>query len=435
MSADTVILAEHLTKQFRLGDGPAYGRLSEVLQNAVMAPFRATGLAASTSSARTFTALKDVSFEIKRGEIVGIVGQNGAGKSTLLKILSRITPPTSGRFGIRGRIGCMLEVGTGFHPELTGRENIYLNGAIIGMKRYEIAKRFEAIVAYAEVEKFIDQPVKHYSSGMYMRLAFAVAAHLEPEILIVDEVLAVGDIAFQKKCFQTMRTMGAQGNTILLVSHNLSAVRNLCQKGLLLSHGELISQGSADEVVDQFLGMMRNAESSAWTGPVSSTAGEVTLHAVQFLQGEPPASASHFVINQPMIVDIHFETHMPGEYLPSFLCYAQDGSIAFSSAPTVQEIGSVATSGQDVLAPGRYKYRCEIPAHIFNTGLYSFTINLSRNTPEALVNMQHLISVMMHDQQKEEGQLQRNYLGVLRPATTWQCQKASSSMPSQSEGR
>jgi len=201
----------------------------------------------------TFWALKDVSFDIQKGEVVGIIGRNGAGKSTLLKILSRITEPTSGRIELIGRVGSLLEVGTGFHPELTGRENIYLNGSILGMRHRQIQSCFDAIVDFAGVEKFLDTPVKRYSSGMYVRLAFAVAAHLNPEILVVDEVLAVGDAAFQEKCLGKMGEVARSGRTVLLVSHNMAAVRHLCNRAVLLSEGELVGQGNVEEVVPQYL--------------------------------------------------------------------------------------------------------------------------------------------------------------------------------------
>jgi lipopolysaccharide transport system ATP-binding protein len=201
-------------------------------------------------------ALNDVSFEVKRGEVLGIIGSNGAGKSTLLKILSEVTAPTKGKVKIRGRVASLLEVGTGFHPELTGRENVYLNGAILGMTKKEIDGKFDEIVSFAELDKFIDTPVKRYSSGMYVRLAFAVAAHLEPEILIVDEVLAVGDAQFQKKCLGKMGDVSKEGRTVLFVSHNMAAVQQLCQKGIVLSKGQLIYSGAAMDAVDKYINML-----------------------------------------------------------------------------------------------------------------------------------------------------------------------------------
>ena len=259
MSA-VAIRCEGLGKRYRIGPRERYYALRDTLAGAMYAPFRGLSRLVNPRSAgnhpqsnNTIWALKDVSFEIKQGEVVGIIGRNGAGKSTLLKILSRITEPTEGTAEIHGRVGSLLEVGTGFHPELTGRENIYLNGAILGMRKAEIGRKFDEIVAFAEVEKFMDTPVKHYSSGMYMRLAFAVAAHLEPEILLVDEVLAVGDVAFQKKCLGKMENVAKEGRTVLFVSHNMAAVSQLCPTAILLENAKLKASGKVDVVVSQYL--------------------------------------------------------------------------------------------------------------------------------------------------------------------------------------
>jgi lipopolysaccharide transport system ATP-binding protein len=273
--SDTVITVEHLSKLYRIShsqNGSRYTTFRDVIARRAAAPLKAMarsigsrngangshpdGANVATDSTEDFWALKDVSFEIKQGDVVGIIGRNGAGKSTLLKILSRITEPTKGRIRIRGRVASLLEVGTGFHPELTGRENVYLNGAILGMSRAEIKAKFDEIVAFAEVEKFLDTPVKRYSSGMYVRLAFAVAAHLEPEILIVDEVLAVGDAEFQRKCLGKMEAVADGGRTVLFVSHNLTAVRLLCKNGLLLENGRVALKGAANEVADRYLESM-----------------------------------------------------------------------------------------------------------------------------------------------------------------------------------
>jgi lipopolysaccharide transport system ATP-binding protein len=252
--SDVAIKVDHLSKLYRIG---ARGNRHDMLRDQIVHGIRhifqrngkpSTGGSSSVNSDLSLWALKDVSFEVKRGDVVGFVGRNGAGKSTLLKTLSRITEPTSGRAQIYGRVGSLLEVGTGFHSELTGRENIYLNGAILGMKKVEIERKFDEIVAFSEIEKFIDTPVKRYSSGMYVRLAFAVAAHLEPEILIVDEVLAVGDTEFQRKCLGKMEAVGQEGRTVLFVSHNITAVQKLCNKSVLLDSGELLAYGDTEAV-------------------------------------------------------------------------------------------------------------------------------------------------------------------------------------------
>jgi lipopolysaccharide transport system ATP-binding protein len=256
---DVAIRIEGLGKQYRLG-GPQerYSTIRDQIRK--WTSLRTLLRRATRGDARPlFWALKDVSFSVKRGEVVGIIGRNGAGKSTLLKILSRITEPTEGEVDIHGRVGSLLEVGTGFHPELTGRENVFLNGAIMGMRREEIVRKFDDIVAFAEVEKFIDTPVKRYSSGMYTRLAFAVAAHLEPEILIVDEVLAVGDVEFQKKCLGKMGDVAKGGRTVLFVSHNMAAVQNLCTTGVLLSGGRVVAQGNIADVINRYLSSLESA--------------------------------------------------------------------------------------------------------------------------------------------------------------------------------
>jgi len=257
--SDIAIRVENLSKRYRIGRREKYLTLSEVLTRSFTAPFRFFRRNEHSSDTNHQSqdnyiwALKDVSFEVKRGEVVGIIGRNGAGKSTLLKILARITDPTEGYAEVRGRVGSLLEVGTGFHPELTGRENIYLSGAVLGMKKKEIDKKFDEIVAFAELEKFIDTPVKHYSTGMHVRLAFAVAAHLDPEILLVDEVLAVGDAAFQRKCLGKMEDVAKEGRTVLFVSHNMAAVASLCSKAILLESGKLTKEGEVSKVIENYI--------------------------------------------------------------------------------------------------------------------------------------------------------------------------------------
>src|SRR6266699_1024494 len=256
--SDIAIQCEGIGKQYRIGERESYKALRDVITDAIKSPFRRLRQAANGSERTgngkpTIWALQDVSFEVKEGEVLGIIGRNGAGKSTLLKILSRITEPTCGRAEIKGRLGSLLEVGTGFHPELTGRENIFLNGAILGMKKAEIASKFDEIVSFAEVEKFIDTPVKRYSSGMYVRLAFAVAAHMEAEILLVDEVLAVGDAQFQKKCLGKMGDVAKHGRTILFVSHTMPSIQRLCSRCILLEGGSVKVAGEVGRVIEEYL--------------------------------------------------------------------------------------------------------------------------------------------------------------------------------------
>jgi lipopolysaccharide transport system ATP-binding protein len=257
------IQVDSLSKLYKLGQREAYKALRDVVANIVKAPIRrarnlSQGIIVQPEKEQFLWALDQVSFKVQQGEVLGIIGRNGAGKSTLLKILSRITKPTSGKADIYGRVGSLLEVGTGFHPELTGRENIYMNGAILGMKRVEIDRKFDEIVGFSEVEKFLDTPVKRYSSGMFVRLAFSVAAHLDPEILIIDEVLAVGDLAFQRKCLGKMSEVAEGGRTVLFVSHNLSAIRRLCEKSLLLEEGKLAFFGETEETIEIYQSTLFN---------------------------------------------------------------------------------------------------------------------------------------------------------------------------------
>ncbi len=252
---EPAIRVEKLGKRYRIahsGRAAAYRTLRESLTNAVQAPFRRWIKGAAKPRTEDYWALQDVNFQVAPGEVVGVIGSNGAGKSTLLKVLSRITEPTTGEVRLVGRVGSLLEVGAGFHPELTGRENVYLNGAVLGMSRREIDQRFDDIVRFAELEKFLDTPVKRYSSGMYMRLAFSVAAHIQPEILLVDEVLAVGDVAFQKKCLGKMGDVARGGRTVLFVSHQMDALLKLCPRSILLDHGRIVAEGPTREVIDKY---------------------------------------------------------------------------------------------------------------------------------------------------------------------------------------
>ena len=293
------ILVEHLSKSYRLGAASKRSdSLRDALALALASPFRRFREAGEVNDdeARTFWALRDVGFEVQPGEVVGIIGRNGAGKSTLLKIISRIVEPTSGSIRLRGRVASLLEVGTGFHPELTGRENIFLNGSILGMKRYEITRKFDEIVAFAGVEKFIDTPVKRYSSGMYVRLAFAVAAHLEPEILIIDEVLAVGDAEFQAKCLGKMREISkSHGRTVLFVSHNLNAIVQLCQSAVLLSGGSVAKIGPSMEVMRAYASQAELSESVDLAGhPNRSPMLRPVIRRVELLGSQGESSPVYF---------------------------------------------------------------------------------------------------------------------------------------------
>ncbi len=306
--SDTVIHIEGLGKRYRIGGVARYKTLRDTLMDAVS--FRSTG-GNGQGADESIWALKNVSLDIKRGDLVGLIGRNGAGKSTLLKVLSRITEPTEGSAEIRGRVGSLLEVGTGFHPELSGGENVFLNGAILGMRKTEIESKFDEIVSFAEVEKFIDTPVKHYSTGMYLRLAFAVAAHLLPEILLVDEVLAVGDAQFQKKCFEKMSQMGDTGRTIVFVSHNMAAMRTICQRGIVLEHGAVIFDGEINQAVDHYISSISRQDNA---GRVTETASFV-VESVEIASANGPLIKTFDPVKVRVRVRAKTNIGQPGLYV------------------------------------------------------------------------------------------------------------------------
>lgn len=314
---NSMIRVENLGKQYRIG--AVQRRLNtfrEVMMETIQAPLRRTGrllrgeATGATDLEQAIWALQDVSFTVQPGEVVGVIGRNGAGKSTLLKILSRITEPTTGFAEIRGRVGSLLEVGTGFHSELTGRENIFLNGAILGMKRVEIEQKFDEIVDFSGVAQFIDTPVKHYSSGMFLRLAFAVAAHLEPEVLLVDEVLAVGDAAFQKKCLGKMRAVAQTGRTVIFVSHNMAAINTLCSSALVLDEGRVIARGATADCVTVYLSQTVEREGMTWKRPFTQPAGPLTINEIRAsLEGQQP--------NLQLALNVSLTSH--GPHKPAFI--------------------------------------------------------------------------------------------------------------------
>jgi lipopolysaccharide transport system ATP-binding protein len=370
--SDVVVRAEGLSKRYRIGTvHPAYRTLRDSLSSALSAPFRrhtssAAGGDVTPAKAKTIWALRDVSFELRRGEVLGIIGSNGAGKSTLLKILSRITKPTSGWAEINGQVGSLLEVGTGFHPELTGRENVYLNGAILGMRRAEIERRFDEIVAFAEIETFLDTPVKHYSSGMYVRLAFAVAAHLEPEILIVDEVLAVGDAAFQKKCLGKMGEAGRQGRTVIFVSHNLQAVSALTRRALVLDGGQLIHAGETSAALERYRALWTVRGASEYTNPGSANG---ITRAKVITSGPRQVHRA----GEPLVFE--FDLRLPHKLT----------SATFSFQVNDEEMRPITHlwiegAKQPWSRPGGVRLRCHVPKSRLYMGRYSLTTYLSDRT-------------------------------------------------------
>ena len=374
MSSDAIITVQGLSKRYVIGHESRHDNLRDTLHHTARKLWRrfrwGTGF-----RTEEFWALKDVSFEVKRGEVVGIIGRNGAGKSTLLKILSRITEPTEGTVTIKGRVASLLEVGTGFHPELSGRENVFLNGAILGMSRAEIRRKFDEIVAFAEVEKFLDTPVKHYSSGMYVRLAFAVAAHLEPEILIVDEVLAVGDAHFQKKCLGKMQEVSTRdGRTVLFVSHNTEAICALCSQCLLLREGRLVTSGETMAVVSQYLGADQPIAAGVTFGPTNAAAH------FRFARVRDAAGRTEGFIDMasPITVTAEFavRSHLAGlEVALAVLNFKGERLFYSSNADAVPWIS--------VEAAGTYRVSATIPAHLLLPGRYH--VNLALHRPNAML--------------------------------------------------
>ena len=366
----------------------------------------------------TIWALRDVSFEIKRGEIVGVIGRNGAGKSTLLKVLSRITEPTSGYGKIYGRVGSLLEVGTGFHPELTGRENISLNGAILGMKRTDIRKKFDEIVAFAEVEKFIDTPVKHYSSGMYLRLAFAVAAHLEPEILIVDEVLAVGDATFQNKCLGKMGEVASEGRTVLLVSHNMSAILRLCRDAILLDQGQIISHGQTSEVVNRYLGSgnQTGAEKNWRAEELPSTCGPFRPIALRVCNGNGRVT-DLVKASQTFSIEMEYDILQPIRNLAVVIkLYSNLEELLFISS----DVDDPARMGQYPVRPaGHYISRCHIPANLLNSGYFFLGIGASVPNVCRYFWEQHSVRFTVDETGGVGTQWAGERGGFFRPALGW----------------
>lgn len=363
--SDIAIRAEGLGKRYRIGQKHRYLALRDVLAHPVQAMSRRLSRRAAENSAAHIWAIKDVSFEVRRGEVVGLVGRNGAGKSTLLKLLARITKPTVGTAKIHGRMGSLLEVGTGFHPELTGRDNVYLSGAILGMRKREIAREFDEIVAFAEVEKFIDTPLKHYSSGMQMRLAFAVAAHLEPEILLVDEVLAVGDSEFQKKCLGKMDEISRGGRTVIFVSHNMGAVTRLCPRSLWLDSGNIVLSGPSHEVVAEYQSRYLTSRAE-WIRPEGDHhAKEFSFLNVQLQNGDGEV-VSVFAANESVCVDIRYEvTRALSACQIGTRIYSSEGVVIFSTSDADH-------AGVSALpkSSGSYRARFSMPTGLLRPGTY-----------------------------------------------------------------
>ncbi|HLF26883.1 MAG TPA: ABC transporter ATP-binding protein [Anaerolineae bacterium] len=423
---DIAIRVQGLGKQYHIAhERIKYKTLRDSIADTVKGPFRraarllrgqATGAAGLDEK---FWALKDVSLEIERGEVVGIIGRNGAGKSTLLKLLTRITEPTVGFAEIHGRVGALLEVGSGFHDELTGRENIYLNGAILGMKRAEIQRKFDEMVAFAEVEKFIDTPVKHYSSGMYLRLAFAVAAHLEPEILLVDEVLAVGDARFQRKCLDKMQDVGEQGRTVLFVSHNMPAITRLCERAILLDDGQVRGDGPAHEIVGIYLTSGLGTTAAREWPDLTKAPGDdvVRLRAVRVCTEDGRVTEA-VDIRKPIGIQMEYQVLKPGHILmPYYNVYNQEGIRLFS---TIEQQPERRGRHRPI---GCYKSTAWIPGNFLAEGV--LLVGASLRTPERKVrhfDEREVVAFQVIDStdgDSARGDYTGPMSGVMRPLLKW----------------
>ncbi|MFV9505991.1 MAG: ABC transporter ATP-binding protein [Oscillochloridaceae bacterium umkhey_bin13] len=360
-------------------------------------------------------ALRDVSFEVEQGEVLGIIGKNGAGKSTLLKILSRVTAPTTGQIKVRGRIASLLEVGTGFHPELTGRENIYLNGAILGMTREEVRRKFDEIVDFAGVETYIDTPVKRYSSGMYVRLAFAVAAHLEPEILIIDEVLAVGDAGFQKKCLGKMGEVAKGGRTVLFVSHDMTNISILCPRAILLDAGHLSTTGSASEVIAKYFQKYAYGTLSAeWD--YSSAPGDDKVRVTRIAVQQLVHNTTSFYMSKPVVIEMHFCVLSEKIRInPVFVVKNATGMTVFSTSNYTES-----DWGDHSYEINPYTTKCTIPANFFNEGQYYVSGLIVQESRFVLINLENILSFVVHDDGSTRGGYIGPWTGITRPLCKWE---------------
>lgn len=421
MSSEIAIRVAGLGKRYRIGQTQGVGRYRSLREE--VSDFASRRLTRRTSGAeREFWALRDVSFEIRPGETVGIIGRNGAGKSTMLKILARITPPTSGRGEIRGRVGSLLEVATGFHPELTGRENIMLSAAIMGMRRSEVLSRFDEIVEFSGLPKFLDTPVKRYSTGMYMRLAFSVAAHLEPEVLLIDEVLAVGDAQFQKKCLGRMGELSGTGRTVLFVSHSMPSVLRLCPRVILLDGGHVTADGNAATVIEEYMGHGGGAAQREWPDPATAPGDDrVRLRSVRVVNGDGKP-APEIDIRQPVFVEIdywNFSDDRSIRPLAYIHLFNTEGDCLFASS----DANNVEWRMQP-RTKGLVRTRCRIPGNFFAEGgvfVRATIVSLGPTVVHAIENDAVAFHVMDPSQgDGVRGDWAGDYPGLVRPMLEWE---------------
>ncbi len=434
--AETVIHVEGLGKQYIIShkqEPGGYVALRDVLADGIRSVSRRVLGKRSPEQDPTreaFWALKDVSFEVKRGEVVGIIGRNGAGKSTLLKVLSRITEPTEGRVNLNGRVASLLEVGTGFHPELTGRENIFLNGAILGMTRKEIKQKFDEIVDFAEVERFLDTPVKRYSSGMYVRLAFAVAAHLEPEILLVDEVLAVGDAGFQKKSLGKMSDAARGGRTVLFVSHNMVAVQRLCQRIVWLEQGRVVLDETAKEGVGKYLKKYADTGNTFWSGERARNepTDRVELIWAKVDIGAGVESEGN-KIDQDVCMSFEYMVRAEGIVLNLSIEIKNEDDIYVLSSPSLSD----KVWGGQAHPRGTFQSTCTIPGGLLNDGAYRITVHFVEDTSRILFSFQDCLQFDLYDDGNDRGNWTGKWLGVVRPRLQWKTAHLTNSASTQTD--
>jgi lipopolysaccharide transport system ATP-binding protein len=408
--SEFAICAEKLSKRYVIGRTASGYKTA---RESVSAALSGWGRRRSPAGAEMW-ALSDVSLEVERGSRVGLIGPNGAGKSTLLKILSRITEPTRGRARIRGRVGSLLEVGTGFHPELTGRENVYFNGALLGMKKKEIDRQFDKIVAFAGTERFLDTPVKHYSTGMHTRLAFAVAAHLETDILLVDEVLAVGDAAFQKKCLGRMNEAAKDGRTVIFVSHDLTNVAVLCETAILLDQGKVQAAGAAKTVIERYLnGLGCGKREARWNLRDAPGDGTVRITGIRASTGGgAPGPAS---IAQEVVLSIEYTVRERARLNPVLVVQNAWGVIVFSTANYDHPVWGRRT--QDA---GAYVAHCTIPPYILNTGTYYVDALIVKDTRHVLAKAHQAVAIEMHEEVSMRSDFLGEWVGAVRPRCAWE---------------
>jgi lipopolysaccharide transport system ATP-binding protein len=411
--SEPVIKVEHLSKRYRIGTNQTrYGSLRESLTDALRAPFKKRQ--AGQDEPDFIWALKDVSFEVEQGEVLGIIGRNGAGKSTLLKILARITKPNEGKVRLRGRVGSLLEVGTGFHPELTGRENIYLNGAVLGMKRLEIQRKFDEIVDFAEIEQFLDTPVKHYSSGMYMRLAFSVAAHLEPEVLLVDEVLAVGDASFQKKCLGKMSEVARGGRTVFFVSHQMGAIRNLSDRCLLLSEGTLIFEGIVEETIRKYL-TTYSFYSGTWNRSIKDNTGPLFFERIYITNSKGEITGS-ILSSEDFTINMRIENNSQVEIRNLQVHIRMVNS---EGTPIFTTSNNDVFGNANKIINGTNNLSVTIPGKFLQSGSYSFiaAIIVPRTKLYDIVDNQ--IPILIEDNSPKNSPIHDGRLGIVTPILSW----------------